>query len=123
MEIVKQRSGNILNECEGGRPADFRDVAAAKNALTRQQLAEWDASARAWLHAADRVKAREQKQLMLILNNIHQYIDSARGTFSSVMEAWQRSLTVFEALLNGVSQKEKRGETFLALSAWHLTQT
>ena len=36
------------------------------------------------------------------------------------MEAWQKSLTVFEALLNGISQKEKRGETFLALSAWHL---
>ncbi|KAK0513938.1 hypothetical protein JMJ35_003660 [Cladonia borealis] len=120
MEIVKERSGNILNEFEGGRPVDFRDVAAAKNALTRPQLAEWDASARAWLHAADRVKAREEKQLMLILDNIRQYIDSARGTFSSVMEAWQKSLTVFEALLNGVSQKEKRGETFLALSAWHL---
>lgn len=120
MEIVKERSGNILNEFEGGRPVDFGDVAAAKNALTRQQLAEWDASARAWLHAADRVKAREQKQLMLILDNIRQYFDSARGTFSSVMEAWQKSLTVFEALLNGVSQKEKREETFLALSAWHL---
>ena len=40
MEIVKERSGNILNEFEGGRPVDFRDVAAAKNALTPQQLAE-----------------------------------------------------------------------------------
>ena len=119
-KIVEERSGNILNEFEGGRQVDFRDVAAARNALTRQQLAEWDVSIRAWLHAADRVKAREQKQLMLILDNIRLYIDSARGTFSSVVEAWQKSLTVFEALLNGVSQKEKRGETFLALSAWHL---
>ncbi len=62
MEIVKYRSENILNGLEEGYLANFSDVAAAvKNSLSRQQLAEWDASARAWLHAADRVKAYEQK--------------------------------------------------------------
>lgn len=120
MEIVKQRSENIINDLEEGRLADLNDVAAAKNSISRQQLAEWDASARAWLHAADRVKAYEQKQLMLILDNIYQHVNSTHGTFKSVIGAWQDSLIIFEALLNGVSQKAKSGEIFLALSAWHL---
>ena len=120
MEIVKYQSENILNALEEGCMADFSDVVAAKTSLSRQQLAEWDASARAWLHAADRVKAYEQKQLMLILDNIHQRVNSAQGTFESVIKAWQDSLTVFEALVMGVSQKAKSGEILLALSAWHL---
>ena len=120
MEIVKHRSENILSGLEEGCMANFSDVAAAKNPLSRQQLAEWDASARAWLHAADRVKAFEQKQLMLILDNIGQHVNSVQGTFESVIKAWQDSLTVFEALVNGVSQKAKSGEILLALSAWHL---
>ena len=120
MEIVKHRSENILSGLEDGYMAAFSDVAAAKNTLSRQQLAEWDASARAWLHAADRVKAYEQKQLMLILDNIGQHVNSVQGTFESVVKAWQDSLTVFEALVNGVSQKAKSGEILLALSAWHL---
>ena len=120
MEIVKHRSENILCGLEEGHMSNFSDVAAAKNTLSRQQLAEWDASARAWLHAADRVKAHEQKQLMLILDNISQYVNSVQGTFESVIKAWQDSLTVFEALVNGVSQKAKSGEILLALSAWHL---
>lgn len=120
MEIVKYRSENILNGLVEGYMVNFSDVAAAKNSLSRQQLAEWDASARAWLHAADRVKAYEQKQLVLILDNIRQHVNSAQGTFDSVIKAWQDSLTVFEALVNGVSQKAKSGEILLALSAWHL---
>ena len=97
--------------------ADLGDVAAAKNTLSRQQLAKWDASARAWLHTADRVKAHEQKQRMLILDNIRQQINSAHGTYESVIKAWQTSLSMFEALLNGVSQKAKNGEILLALAA------
>ena len=120
MEIVKHRSENILSGLEEGSMANFSDVAAAKNPLSRQQLAEWDASARAWLHAADRVKAYEQKQLMLILDNIGQRVNSVQVTFESVIKAWQDSLTAFEALVNGVSQKAKSGEILLALSAWHL---
>ena len=57
---------------------------------------------------------------MLILDNIRQRVNSVQGTFESVIKAWQDSLTVFEALINGVSQKAKSGEILLALSAWHL---
>ncbi|KAL8723732.1 MAG: hypothetical protein Q9225_000027 [Loekoesia sp. 1 TL-2023] len=119
-EIVKQRSESILNDLAEGGMVDLRDAAAAKNTLSRQQLAEWDASARAWLYAADRVKANKQKQLMLILDNICNRVNSAQETFQSVITAWLDSLTVFEALLDGVSQKAKSGDILLALSAWHI---
>ncbi|MCJ1384437.1 hypothetical protein MMC17_007553 [Xylographa soralifera] len=119
-EIVKRRSEAILSDFGEGAMVDFGDVAAAKNTLSREQLAEWDGSARAWLCAADRVKAFEQKQLMLILDNIRQEVNSTHDTYESVIKAWQESLTIFEALINGVSQRAKSGELLLALSAWHL---
>ena len=119
-EIVKQRSEKILQDLEDGCLVNLSDASAARNPISRQQLAEWDASARAWLHAADRVKAHEQKQLMLILDNVQQRVNSIHGTFNSVIKAWQDSLTIFEALLDGVSQKANDGEILLALCAWHL---
>ena len=60
------------------------------------------------------------KRTAIILDNIGQHVNSVQGTFESVIKAWQDSLTVFEALANGVSQKAKSGEILLALSAWHL---
>ena len=119
-EIVKQRRDDIFRDFEEQNVANYGDVSAARNTLSRQQLSEWDASARAWLHAADRVKVVEQKRLMLILDNISEQVNSSNITYDSVLRAWQNSLQVFEALLNGVSQKAKSGEILLALSAWHL---
>lgn len=119
-EIVKQRRESILNDLAEGGMVDLRDAAAARNTLSRQQLADWDASARAWLYAADRVKTKEQKQLMLILDNIHDRVNTAQEAFHSVLRAWLDSLSAFEALLNGVSQKARNGGILLALSAWHI---
>ena len=47
VEIVKQRSDAIIKDLEEGHMVSMNDVRAAKNTLSRQQLAEWDASARA----------------------------------------------------------------------------
>ncbi|KAL8791134.1 MAG: hypothetical protein Q9195_006031 [Heterodermia aff. obscurata] len=98
----------------------IRDVWAAKHPLSREHLAEWDNSARSWLRTADRVKKREQKQVMLILDNIEQQIRSDQGTYESVLSTWREALTFFEPIVSGISQRAGNGQSLLALCAWHL---
>jgi hypothetical protein len=49
---------------------DIADVAALNSTVTREQLAELDASTRSWLQTADALKATELIQLRLIIGNI-----------------------------------------------------
>ena len=119
-QIVRRRREIILADFDNSNIADIRDVWAAKHPLSRDHLAEWDNSARSWLRTADRVKEREQKQVMLIFDNIEQQIRSDQGTYESVLSAWQEALNFFEAIVSGISQRAGSGQSLLALCAWHL---
>jgi len=55
---------------------DLRNVLAAQITIDRQQLAEWDNNARAWLRSADEAMNKEQTQLMLIVNNLNITVNS-----------------------------------------------
>jgi hypothetical protein len=48
----------------------FHSLVSSQLTISRSQLSEWDASARAWLRTADEAKAFNQKQLMLIIENV-----------------------------------------------------
>ena len=119
-EIVRRRRQIILDAFENSNIADLRDVWAAKHPLSRDHLAEWDNSARSWLRTADRVKQREQKQVLLIFDNIENQIRSDQDTYESVLSVWQEALTFFEAIVSGISQKAGNCQSLLALCAWHL---
>ena len=119
-QIVRRRREIILADFDQSNIADIRDVWAAKHPLSRDHLAEWDNGARSWLRTANRVKEREQKQVMLIVDNIELQIRSDQGTYESVLSAWQEALTFFEAIVSGISQRAGGGQSLLALSAWHL---
>lgn len=120
-EIVKERKKEIASRYESGEPVHYKILAAAAQPdLSRSQLADWDASARAWLRTADVSKLREQKQLMLILDNIDLPVNTDMKVYSSVIKAWKTALTSVEALLSGTPQSLQGGALILALSAWHL---
>ena len=93
---------------------------AAQVVLDREQLAEWDNSARAWLRRADEGKKKEQTQLMLILNNLSIPVNSKFDTYSSVMFALKTALLAMEELLEGRPQSVQDGSLLLALSCWHI---
>jgi hypothetical protein len=120
-EIVKERKKEIASRYENGEPVHYKILAAAAQPdSSRSQVAEWDASARAWLRTADVCKSREQKQLMLILDNIDLPVNADMKVYSSVIETWKTALTSVEALLSGTPQSLRSGALILALSAWHL---
>jgi hypothetical protein len=72
----------------GDDTSDFATLTAKEVTLTREQLANWDASARAWLKAADIAKEKKQRQLMLIVQDFDLSVNAKMSLYKSVMEAW-----------------------------------
>ncbi|KAL9631380.1 MAG: hypothetical protein Q9204_004250, partial [Flavoplaca sp. TL-2023a] len=92
VEIVKRRKEEVIAEFDGTDIAHLATLSAAQQDLPRAQIAEWDDSARAWLRVADAIKKKQQKQLMLILDNIQVPVNAKTDTYESVMEAWSNAL-------------------------------
>jgi hypothetical protein len=120
VELVAERRKDIATRIEEGEPVKFSLAAAVGQEITRSQLADWDASARAWLRTADKVFERKQKQLELILKNIHLSVGGDLEVFPSVIEAWVTATETMERLIAGMPQAAQDGAPLLGLSAWHL---
>ena len=75
-ETVQRRRQEIAARFDHGETIDFPTLSVARQVFTRVQLADWDASARDWLRAADNAKPIELKQLLLIV------------AFGSVISHW-----------------------------------
>ena len=118
-EVVAKRKKDILANFAETNIVSQIDLAAAKQDVTRTNLERWDSSARAWLRAADRAKPRQQKQLMLILQNVQQAVNDQLATYENVLRVWTTALLHFEALLEGIPQNAS-GELMIALASWHL---
>jgi hypothetical protein len=120
VELVRRRKQDITESFERGESVPFATLQALRIELTREQLANWDASARAWLLVADQEKHLEQKRLMLILNNIHTSVDDDMHVYESVIKAWTAAIIAMNNLAKGVPQAANNGAVLLGLSAWHL---
>ena len=120
VEIVKERRQEIAQRLEQTDTVDLRSLAAAKQDVTRQQLADWDASTRAWLLAADEIKIRQQRQLMLIIDNIRVSVNNNPSAYSSVLPSWKDAMEGIESLIKGMPQRLRDGAVLLGLSAWHI---
>ena len=117
VEIVESRKSELLSS---NGDFDFPEISVVQATLSREQLAEWDASARAWLRTADKCKEKQQAQLRLIINNLDIEVNRERNTYESVMEAWIGSMKVVDNLTAGMAQSIHEGAALVGLSSWHL---
>ncbi|RYP14753.1 hypothetical protein DL765_006168 [Monosporascus sp. GIB2] len=121
VEIVEERRRIVnLQAQEGVYNISVELRLVAQQPISRRDLAQWDSSARAWLQVADNAQLRRQKQLMLILNNIHLPINTGDNTYNRVMDAWITALQFMEKLLNGQPQRASKGAPLMGLACWHL---
>lgn len=121
VEIVAERRHEIALEVDRGGAVSFATAAAAAQAeIQRQQLAEWDASARAWLEVANSVKTKEQTKFRLILQNIELSMGGDGCLAANVVGAWVKAVTVMDNLLSGIPQEVSDGSAIVGLMAWHL---
>ncbi|KAI4595251.1 hypothetical protein KJ359_006925 [Pestalotiopsis sp. 9143b] len=98
---------------------------AAKTAATigsdirREDLAAWDASARAWLEVANTVKRREDTQVKLIFRNIPN-IQATNKTYNDIIENWKLAMITLQNAIQGVPQDISNSAVLLGITAWHI---
>jgi hypothetical protein len=119
-EIIEQRKKQISEDCHGDKGSDFATIQAMHQEFTRPQLAEWDASIRAWLQSADEAKSFQQTQLTLIINNVNLPVSNNSFVFQSVVDSWTTAMVAMDGLIKGGSQRDPNGALLLGLAAWHL---
>ncbi|KAM5346322.1 hypothetical protein ACJ41O_009327 [Fusarium nematophilum] len=121
VELVAERRRDVAQRLAQGEAFHFGLASAAvQQEITRDQLAAWDASARAWIQTAKSVMHKRDTQLRLILNNVHFAISPSDAPFVSVIEAWKLALETTENLVSGMPQEAHNGAAILGLTAWHI---
>ncbi|PMD20098.1 hypothetical protein NA56DRAFT_627892 [Hyaloscypha hepaticicola] len=121
-ELVKKQKESIRNKQGSGlyRHEQLSSILAAQQDISREELARWDASARAWIQSADQAKILQHKQAMLIMSNASVPVNREHDVYTSVMRAWTAALEAMNNLIKGVPQRVQEGAVLLAMSSWHL---
>jgi hypothetical protein len=118
-ELASERQAEIDKSIDDG-PQFLSACMAARQDITREELAKWDDSARSWLQSADEVKKAAKTKLMLIVKNISVNVGDGQTTYQNVIDAWRHALIGMENLVQGKPQEASNGAVLLALSAWHI---
>ncbi|KAG4263822.1 hypothetical protein FPRO03_09098 [Fusarium proliferatum] len=120
-ELVAERRKEISYRLEQEEALHFGLASAAvQQEITRDQLASWDASARAWIQTGKSVMSKNDAQLRLILKNVYFAINPSEAPFVSVIDAWKLAVETTEKLITGIPQEAQSGAAILGLSAWHI---
>ena len=118
-QILEERKKELSN-WDATETIPLNNLTTGQIEVSRGELAGWDASARAWLLAADRVKKLNQTKLRLIVDNLNIPVDQNMNVYTSVMQAWKTAMTTMNKLIDGISQSVHNGAVLLGLSSWHL---
>ncbi|KAL5083334.1 hypothetical protein Trisim1_001785 [Trichoderma cf. simile WF8] len=121
VQLVDCRLREIEQASEASQLQGLAALYAAEQGrqILRDDLASWDASARAWLQTANEVKKLEDTQLKLIARNILS-IHNSGTTYSNVIENWIVAMTTIQNLIRGVPQDVTNGSVILGLMSWHI---
>ncbi|KLU92095.1 hypothetical protein MAPG_11042 [Magnaporthiopsis poae ATCC 64411] len=121
VEIVAERRREIAARFEAGEALPFATTtAAAQQELTRDQLAKWDASARAWLRTADDMWPKQRRQFLLVADNIEIAVNSISQPYHSIIQAWVSAMETMDKLIGGEPHAIKDGSVLLGISSWHI---
>jgi hypothetical protein len=120
VEIVDTRKTYLRARLAEEGELEHEVMCAVEGDITRSDLRDWDASARAWLRVADSIMAKQQTQVRLIVDNLDLPVNGKFDTYESVLDAWTSSMSQMEKLLAGVPLQVHRGDILLGLLSWHL---
>jgi hypothetical protein len=122
VELVKSRRQEIeeSSSLDDSQVRGFADRMASQVDITREQLALWDASARAWIQSADIAKEFQQSQLKIITRSLNLPISTPTNTYKNVIDAWKLALTTVNNLVEGMPQSVHNAGVLHAVSAWHI---
>ncbi|KAL3422791.1 hypothetical protein PVAG01_04538 [Phlyctema vagabunda] len=122
VELVSKQKKHIGQMSQEAMYASKYEKAATASLqeISRTELADWDASARAWLQSADQAKTLQHNQLKVILNGVNIPINNVPDMYDSVIKAWTAALKGMDNLLRGMPQRVSDGAALLGMSSWHM---
>ncbi|RYC58306.1 hypothetical protein CHU98_g7894 [Xylaria longipes] len=120
VEIISRRKLILKSKLAEEGELEHEVLLAVAGDISRSDLFDWDASARAWLRVADQVMKKQQTQAKLILDNLDIPVNTKPDTYNSVIDAWSSSMMQMEKLLCGIPLQVHRGDILLGLLSWHL---
>ena len=120
VELVAQRRRDIEENSDDSQFQSLAARMACRQDLSRNELAKWDASARAWLLSADEVKKVEATQFKLIVKDLGLFTSSVGDTYASILDVWTTAMRSLQDLIHGMPQKISKGALLLGISAWHI---
>jgi hypothetical protein len=88
-ELIRARKADIEHEIENATQASKFDAAAwaALQDISRDEIANWDDSARAWLQSADLVKGEQQSKVLFLTQNFGKSVNDESETYKSAISA------------------------------------
>lgn len=89
VEIISRRRKELREQLEADGELDNEVLLAATSDYVRSDIHNWDASARAWLRAADGVMNKQQIQLRLIVDNLDMPVNMNGGSSPGLQ--WRHS--------------------------------
>lgn len=120
VELVAHRRREIEENSDDSQFQSLAARMACRQDLSRNELAKWDASARAWLLSADEVKKLEATQFKLIVKDLGMFTSSVGDTYASIIDVWTTAMRSLQDLIDGMPQKITKGALLLGISAWHI---
>ncbi|KAH8650855.1 hypothetical protein BGZ60DRAFT_420994 [Tricladium varicosporioides] len=118
-ELVFERKKELA-EIDDTDPLFEQSQHLSRISIPREDLGEWDASARSWLQSADQANVKKQKQLMLIINNVSAPVGTSPILFQDVRRVWESTMVAIDSLIQGIPQSVESGAVLLGLSSWHI---
>ncbi|KAK6855337.1 hypothetical protein PG995_008869 [Apiospora arundinis] len=118
VELVNERKKQI-DAVEDNKVFNPHTYVASKQAISRDEIATFDASARAWLRRADKATELQRHQFLLVSKNI-KLPYSLGPTYTNVIGTWTQSLKMMNSLLTNHPQEAADRSVLLAISSWHM---
>ena len=118
-EIVEVRKRELM-VMDSFDPLHLNKTTAAHIELTREQLSNWDASARAWLSVTDGIKRKEQTQFMFLTKDSVLPVSQKMNVYRSVIDKWTSAMITIDQIIAGTSYSVRDGAVLLGLASWHI---
>ncbi|KAF7881369.1 uncharacterized protein EAF01_011880 [Botrytis porri] len=93
---------------------------AAQQEVRREEIADWDSSARSWIQSADLIKVKEHSRAMLMTDASGLEVNNESNTYRCVMQGWKDAMIAMNNLVTGIPQRVESGAALLGMTSWHL---
>ncbi|RMJ15069.1 hypothetical protein CDV36_005253 [Fusarium kuroshium] len=122
LQLIEKRKSEIESTIDKERDIvkAMAMALATQQEFTRDELAAWDNSARAWINTAHTAMAEQRRAALLYSDDAGAPVNSSTDPYDSVIRAWKDAMSSMDSLIQGIPQRVRNGAVLLAINSWHL---